>query len=296
MTTPVDIRVVTVNYGSSRLLERNLAGLSDSVGVVVVDNLSDATERSRILEVGSTRGWAVLTPDSNLGFGDGMNLGVERALADGANVVILVNPDANLSSESVEGLSRAALSHPRALIAPNTSDIAGNITFSGQEVDVVGGRTRRADISKASHPWLTGACLAFTPEAWYLSGGFAGEYFLYWEDVDLSWSMMARGGSLRIEDSVVIVHDAGGTQEKSKTSSKSPTYIYYNCRNRLVFAARHLTPVQARHWAKGSLRYALEILLRGGSRCALLSPRHLWAAIRGTEAGLLYLWRSRSRG
>ena len=296
MTTQANIRVVTVNYGSSQLLERNLAGLPDSVGVVVVDNLSGATERGRISEVGSQQGWEVLTPDSNLGFGDGMNLGIERALVDGAEVVIIVNPDAVLTSESLEGLSRAALSHPSALVAPNTSDSAGNITFSGQEVDVVGGRTRRADISTARHPWLTGACLAFTPEAWRLSGGFAGEYFLYWEDVDLSWSMLAHGGSLHIEDSVTVVHDAGGTQEKSKTSGKSPTYVYYNCRNRLVFAARHLTPVQARRWAKGSLGYAGEVLLRGGSRRVLLSPRHLWAAIRGTGEGLLYLRNFKSRG
>lgn len=284
--------VVTVNYGSSRLLERNFAQLPDETSVIVVDNFSDMTERSEILKLGTAREWMVLTPESNLGFGDGVNLGVEQSLADGADVVLVVNPDAVLTSENVEDLVSAALSRPRSLIAPLTADRDGRINYSGQEVDVAEGRTRKADFREARNPWLTGACLVFTPEAWRISGGFAGEYFLYWEDVDISWAMLARGGSLHLEETVTVIHDEGGTQAKSRVSSKSPTYVYFNCRNRLVFAARNLTREQARSWARGSTRYAREVLLSGGSRLALVSPRHVWAAFRGTAAGLRELWRS----
>lgn len=294
MTMPTAVRLVTVNYGSSHLLERNLAGLPADIGVIVVDNYSDAAERARAIGLGRERGWTVLTPDSNLGFGDGVNLGVERALSDGARAILVVNPDAVMTAAIAEVLLSAALSRPRSLVAPLTSDSDGKINFSGQEVDVDGGRTRRADISTADHPWLTGACLAFTPEAWRLSGGFASDYFLYWEDVDLSWTMLARGGEIYLEDRVTVIHDAGGTQEKSRISGKSPTYIYYNCRNRLVFAARNLPPEQARRWARGSARYGIDVMLRGGSKRVLLSPPHVWAAIRGTVAGLTYLRRGRS--
>ena len=294
MTGPSDVQLVTVNYGSSRLLERNLVGLPQATRVVVVDNYLDAAERIRIVELGASRGWTVLVPDSNLGFGDGVNLGVERALADGAEVVLVVNPDAVMTGANAEVLARSALSHPRALVAPLVSNSDGKINFSGQEVDVDAGGTRRADVTTARHPWLTGACLAFTPGAWRRSGGFASDYFLYWEDVDLSWNMLERGGELHLEKSVTVVHDAGGTQERSKISGKSPIYIYYNCRNRLVFAARNLPSVQARSWARGSVRYACEVLLRGGSRRVLLSPRHLWAAMRGTRSGLAHIRRTQS--
>lgn len=294
MTIPTGVRLVTVNYGSSRLLERNLAELSPDIGVIVVDNYSDRAERARVMELGDTRGWTVLTPESNLGFGDGVNLGVERALSDGVEVILVVNPDAVMTTDSAERLVKAALLRPRSLIAPLTSDSHGKINFSGQEVDIDAGRTRRADIATADHPWLTGACLVFTSEAWQLSGGFASDYFLYWEDVDLSWSMLAQGGELHLEDRVTVIHDAGGTQESSRTSAKSPTYIYYNCRNRLVFAARNLSAEQARLWARGSLGYAREVMQRGGSRRVLLSPPHVWAAIRGTMSGLVYTRRARS--
>lgn len=292
----VTTRLVTVNYGSSHLLSMNLLELPDSVGVIVVDNYSDEIERARIVELGDQRGWSVLTPETNLGFGDGVNMGVERALVDGADVVLVVNPDAVMTSVSTDGLVASALAKPRALVAPLMSDTDGRTTFTGQEVDVEAGRTRRADIETAAHPWLTGACLAFTPDAWRLSGGFAGEYFLYWEDVDLSWAMLQNGGELHIEEGVTVVHDAGGTQVRSVTSGKSPTYIYYNCRNRLLFASRNLSHEHARRWAKSSCRYAREVMLRGGTRRVLLSPRHVWAAVAGTMVGLSYLGLRRTPG
>ncbi|WP_454301204.1 hypothetical protein [Salana multivorans] len=188
------VRLVTVSYGSSCLLERNLAAVPPEAGVVVVDNFSGEAERTRIRRLGTERGWLVLTPATNLGFGDGANLGVARAIDDGAEVVLVVNPDVVLGESDVSGLAEAALAHPRALVAPRTCDGTGRITFSGAEVDVAAGRTRKADIGSAEHPWLTGACLAFTPDAWDLAGGFASDYFLYWEDVDLSWVMVSRGG------------------------------------------------------------------------------------------------------
>lgn len=288
-----DARIVIVNYGSSQLLEKNLTQLPETAHVVVVDNFSDEAERSRITNLGATRGWTVLTPDSNLGFGDGVNMGVERAFADGADVVIVLNPDAVLTAENLEGLLDSVLAHPRSLVAPLTSNPDGSLNYSGQEVNIEQGTTRRADFATSAHPWLTGACLAFTLEAWRTSGGFAGEYFLYWEDVDISWAMVARGGTLHLEDSVTVVHEEGGTQSKSRVSTKSPTYIYYNCRNRLVFAARHLTPEQQRHWARLSYRYAKQVLLSGGSHLSLVSPKHVWPALRGSLSGLRYLRKAR---
>ncbi len=278
--------VVVVNYRSSRLLERNLAQLPVEVAVVVVDNYSDDAERTRVRALGAQRGWQVLTPGTNLGFGDGVNLGVARALGDNATTVCVVNPDAVLSLHELEGLVAAARERPRAFVAPRIVDSAGKVTFSGSEVDLAAGRTRRADIAVARHPWLSGACLAFTAGAWQLSGGFANVYFLYWEDVDISWAMLENGGELWIADEVTVVHDAGGTQTSTSSSGKSATYVYYNCRNRLVFAARRLGSEDRRRWIRGSVAYAREVLLRGGSRRVLLSPRYLWAAVSGTLAGL----------
>lgn len=280
------IAVVVVSYGSCALVVRNLAALPATARVVVVDNYSTPEERDRMARVADRSGWLLIAPDGNLGFGDGVNLGVERAFAEGADVVCVLNPDASVAEDVLRELARTAREAPRALVAPRIVDGHGRVTFDGAEVDVANGRTRRGSVATAGHPWLSGACLAFTQEAWVLSGGFSSQYFLYWEDVELSWRIRTQGGDLVLASDLQVVHDAGGTQTSSRVSGKSPTYVYYNCRNRLVFAARNLSDDVARLWARSSVRYAREVLLRGGSRRVLLSPRHLWAAVSGTFDGL----------
>ncbi|ACQ79254.1 glycosyl transferase family 2 [Beutenbergia cavernae DSM 12333] len=292
-TTPPSA-VVVVSFGSSALLEANLGPLEAAAGrpdVVVVDNFSGAAERATITRLAAERGWELVAPERNLGFGDGVNLGAERAFARGAEVVCVLNPDARLSADGFDRLVRAAHDAPRALVAPRMVDGEGRVSFEGAEVRLHDGTTTRADVTTARHPWLSGACLAFGREAWDLVGGFSSEYFLYWEDVDLSWRMREAGGELRFLGDVTAVHDVGGTQNRSRWSTRSTTYVYFNCRNRLVFAAHHLEPRAGRTWLRRSPRYARDVLLRGGSRLALLSPRAVWAAVSGTLSGAQVLVR-----
>ena len=96
-----------VSYGSSQLLRRNLvrtaAGLSDAL-VVVVDNPSTGAEREDLLELCRTHGWEAVLPAENLGFGDGMNRGVARALSCGGTRLVLLNPDLEIAAEDVARL------------------------------------------------------------------------------------------------------------------------------------------------------------------------------------------------
>ena len=73
-----DLAIVVVSYGSAALLERNL-GARGAVGearVLVVDNRSTTAERERASRLAGERGWDLLAPAENLGFGGGANLGL----------------------------------------------------------------------------------------------------------------------------------------------------------------------------------------------------------------------------
>jgi len=87
-------------------------------------------------------------------------------------------------------------------------------------------------------PWLSGACFAMHRDLWTTVAGFDDDYFLYWEDVDLSYRVVKAGGRLAVRQDLVAVHDVGGTQHDVTQRAKSSTYYYYSCRNRLVFAAK----------------------------------------------------------
>jgi hypothetical protein len=84
-----------------------------------------------------------------------------------------------------------------------------------------------------------------------------------------------------------VVHHEGGTQKRPNGRALSSQYYYWNCRNRLVFAAKHLSFRQALRWMRGTPTESWHIYLRGGRRQILHSPKGLAATLRGSLTGLL---------
>lgn len=289
--------VVVVNYASSELLSQNLVPVTESLPgaiTVVVDNLSSVAERRAVSELTERHGWTGVFAQTNAGFGEGMNAGVSAARSAGATAFLLLNPDATIDPSSVGMLLDLVRADPRLLVAPTVLRPDGTVWFGGADVSLEDGRIRsRARRLEAGsdrvEPWLSGACLMVSDELWREVGGFQGDYFLYWEDVDLSYRIRRLGGRIEVVDSARAVHAEGGTQGVGSQASgtpKSTTYYYYNIRNRLVFAARHLSVADVRRWRRTAPRVAWEVLLEGGRRQLLRSPRPALAAARGLRDGL----------
>ena len=177
----------------------------------------------------------------------------------------------------------------------------GNVYFAGARVFLDSGRIRsgrsgdgqpagrRRVAATASGPvqeWVSGACLVVHDALWRRIGPLDERYFLYWEDVDLSFRCVAAGGTLVVRDDLTAVHDAGGTQGPTRGEAKSALYYYFNCRNRLMFAAHRLPKGRLLRWMWSTPAVSREILLRGGRRQLLHQPHLAWAALRGSAAGL----------
>ena len=299
------VAVIVVNYGSSRLLEVNLLPLSDralGMSVVVVDNYSSSQERELISALCDAHGWIAEMREQNEGFGAGMNIGVAVARTHGASLFLLLNPDAALSEEGLASLISEVRADPLLLASPTVLRPDGSVWFGGADLSLddgrVSARTRRSPSLSRYEPWLSGACLVVSAELWDMVGGFADEYFLYWEDIDLSHRVLAAGGRLGVLSSATAVHAEGGTQGVSAHASgmpKSTAYYYYNIRNRLLFAARYLPSADVRRWRRSAPLVAWEVLLEGGRRQLLQSPRPIIAAIRGLRDGLRRTGQYRSR-
>jgi GT2 family glycosyltransferase len=289
---PGGLGLVVVNYGSSALLRRNLAAaaaLGPHVRVVVVDNHSTDAERAAVTALAAERGWDLVALPDNRGFGAASNAGFARARELGCATFCCLNPDASATPEVLEELRRASLADPLAVLAPRIVDSSGTTVFAGSTLGLRDGRTgARHSPTRSRGPvedWLTGACLVVSAEMADRLGGYDEGYFLYWEDVDLSHRALAAGGSLVVRSDLVAVHDEGGTQGEREGDAKSDLYYRYNCRNRLVFAARNLSRRQLLGWLLRTPRVSWEILLRGGRRQLVHSPRPLLAAVRGSLEG-----------
>ncbi|MEZ0164102.1 glycosyltransferase [Kineococcus sp. LSe6-4] len=278
--------VVVVNYGDPSVLEHHLLrhDLTAVARVVVVDNFSTAAHRDAVAALCRRRGLdAVLLP-RNDGFGAGVNAGAAHALAAGCRALLLVNPDLRLEPAVAAALHAEVRAHPDRLVAPRIVREDGRRWFDGAQVSLRTGRTGRTGRLTGPDlvPWLTGACLAVHRDLWEAVGGFAPEYFLYWEDVDLSLRVQRRGGRLLVREDLLAVHAVGGTQAGA---GKSPAYVRFHCRNRLLFARRNLGARAAARQALGAPRYAAEVLRRDGWRRLLVDRAPLRAAVRGTLAG-----------
>lgn len=286
------LAIVVVNYGSSALLNANLAPLGSALPearVVVVDNFTTEQELEALRALAERHGWELVPSVTNRGFGAGMNLGVSRAQELGATVFLLLNPDLRILSDSVRMLEHTVQAAPLTLVSPAITRPDGSDWFTGADLYLDDGRIRsprrRAQYSgHRRESWLSGACLMVSNELWERLAGFSSEYFLYWEDVDLSHRAQAVGATLMVEGRASAVHAEGGTQGVAAVRSgapKSNLYYYYNVRNRMLFAARNLPSDDVRRWRRTAIPVAWETVMQGGRRQLLRSPAALIAAARG---------------
>ncbi|WP_104199007.1 glycosyltransferase family 2 protein [Cryobacterium sp. Y29] len=293
------LAVVVVNFGSAALLEENLQPLSRSapgLHIVVVDNFTDVAEQARVAVIAEREGWQHVLSPTNRGFGGGMNLGVARAQQNGRTHFLLLNPDATIPADQVARLLEAVILHPLTLVSPRILRPDGTVWFDGSDLYLDDGRVR-ATRKRGDHPgirvtpWLSGACLLISDDLWRRVGGFSDDYFLYWEDVELSHRVLLAGGEVTVCADAYATHAQGGTQgagQHSAGQAKSYSYYYYNVRNRLVYAARNLTADDSRRWRRRSVPAAWEVVSRGGRRQLLGSLQPLLAAARGLRDGLAY--------
>ncbi len=119
---------------------------------------------------------------------------------------------------------------------------AGSLVFSAgygadrgfQEVDR-GQYDEAADVFAAC-----GAAVAFRTEAGREVGWFDDDFFLYYEDTDLSWRLHLAGWRIRYEPKAVVRHIHSATSVEW-----SPRFVYHTDRNRLLMLAKDATAVRA---------------------------------------------------
>lgn len=287
-----EFALVIVNFASSALLLDNAGSieLPPTGRIVVVDCFSSELEREHVRALAARRGWVAVLLDENAGFGGGMNAGGARAAELGADVIVALNPDARIDAASLRSLVEAVRNDAMLLASPTIVSDTGESWFAGADLyledgAVRGARARPRFPDAARREWATGACFAISVDLWQRIDGFDEDYFLYWEDIDLSHRVLDRGGRLALVDATVV-HDAGGTQANvANGRAKSEAYYYYNIRNGLLYAVKHLDDRQVRTWLRAAPRVGFGVLLRGGRRQLVQSTRPWRAYLRALRDG-----------
>ncbi len=298
------LAVIVVNFGSHDIVASNL---SRSVGeefpgqVIVVDNFSSPAERSAVARMCDDQGWTLCAVPTNEGFGGGNNLGAELAIGRGATELLFVNPDAWLTVDTIRSMHAQVRADPLLQLSPVVVRPDGRLYTAEMDLHLDVGemrstRRRSAEVSAEQvHTWVSGACFMLSSELWQRVHGFDEDFFLYWEDADLSRRIVVAGGKVRADSDLTAVHDEGVTHRVGDAArAKSPTYYFYNARNRLLYAAKHLSVEDGRRWVRGTPRASYRILLQGGRRQFIHPLRTFWPALRGSWHGV-QLWRRHTK-
>jgi GT2 family glycosyltransferase len=226
--------------------------------VYVVDNGS-RPEHARELAERLRDKAMLIRSERNLGFSGGNNLGIARALDDGADYVMLLNNDATVAPDAIQRLVEAAASLPDvgvvtakiyAAYGPQDPPVlwyAGGtfVPLRGVGVHVGMGDLDRGQFDRRGETGFVTGCLMLMPSAVLHAHGLLPEqFFIYGEDVDYCLTLQQAGLRLYYEPAAVCYHRVSRTMWRSRGRA-SPVATYYMNRNRIL-TARKWVPLPQR--------------------------------------------------
>ncbi len=225
--TRPSVDLMAVSFNSQRWLPGFLKSLSrmnypaDRLRLVIIDNGS--TDQSvaifKTAAVSSAFQIEVVETGKNLGFAGGHNVGFQHGKSD---YYFVVNLDTEIEPDTIEKLVEVLEEDPRVGIA----EARQSPNEHPKHYDAVSGETS----------WCSGACMMIRPQALReISGGFEEMFFMYLEDVDLSWRMWLHGWKCIYVPDAVIQHFTEGLN-----TEKNPGFQhFFTMRNSALMRAMY---------------------------------------------------------
>lgn len=277
------VAIIIINYNREKDTVDCLESLLDqdfsknAFSTIVVDNGSKnkfATDKN-YKEIGLK----ILRSEKNLGFAGGNNLGIEYALDNGADYVLLLNNDTFVDRRFVKELINvfedkkyAGIVAPKIYFAKGfefhdkyrTEDLGKVFWYTGGIMDwnnVIGKHRGVDDVDTGQYDkiektdFASGCCFLTSREVLEKVGMFDEKFFLYYEESDLCERVKRKGFSIFYAPRSVLWHK----NAQSTGGSGSGLQDYYISRNRLLFGIRY-APFRSKI---ALLRESLKLLIVG---------------------------------
>jgi N-acetylglucosaminyl-diphospho-decaprenol L-rhamnosyltransferase len=286
-TTPVtdpaaaELAVVIVNFNTGAYLERCLASLAAHRGgvatdVLVIDNASvDGSHTAAI----AAHPWARLIENAeNVYLSPAWNQGVRETAAP---FVLLLNPDAEWWTGTLEDLVNVARSNPRAgIVGPRVLNPDGTVYASGRSFPSVIDATGHAFLgtvrphnafseryrlggwdrtSERTVDWVSGCAMLMPRVALEAVGPFDEGFPLFGEELDMATRLRDAGWSVLFAPAGEVIHEIGVSTGRSRRillMHSASVFRYY--RKHRAAGWRRLTLPFA--WVALRLRAELEAL------------------------------------
>ncbi|MGH8501286.1 MAG: glycosyltransferase [Gammaproteobacteria bacterium] len=218
--------------------DKNAVGVAN---LFIVDNgpaLGSARELSTLMEASCAYPdvvWQVITGHGNVGYGQGHNMAIAQSTAD---YHLILNPDVLVAEDAIVNAVEFMVQNPDVgLLAPafvtadgslhhlcksypTVIDLALRGFAPGPVKNVARRRLARYEMqaidpyaARRGVPLISGSFMFFRRRVLALTGGFSRDYFLYFEDFDLSLRA-AEFATIAYVPTVRIVHKGGYASRK----------------------------------------------------------------------------------
>ncbi len=215
--------------------------------IIVVDNGS--TDNSLMVLKAQFPDLVYIENNENLGFAEGNNRGLAYSITKGYAYSLVMNTDTLVDEDIVSTLSTHLNNQPRAAaVQPAIYWLHNRTTLwngKGGFNPVLGltysDKTPPTDNATCeTAKWVTGCCMFIRNSALTKSGLFNKQFFLYYEDVELSYRLRGLGYELHYLPTTKMYHEAGvSAKVEKKEGFLSPIIHYYVTRNRIWFLRKY---------------------------------------------------------
>jgi GT2 family glycosyltransferase len=270
--------------------------------IIVVENGSKVAWNLTELKSLASCVTEIVKSPVNLGYARGNNLGIDRALAQGAEYVVLLNDDTEVAPHSLDILVGAGEKDKQVgALCPMIYYFSARHTiwFGGGRFNPVsyelsapnagtidaGGQQELIDSD-----WLTGCCLVLKRSVLEKLGPLDERFFIYWGDTDFSLRIKKVGFRTVVVPRAHIWHKVS----LSTGGDSSPLKAYHKARGELLFAQVHAPRAMLKVY-RAILRDIGWLLLKSHDGNRLRKARALVAAVRDYHLGCVdrgpsWLW------
>lgn len=196
----------------------------------------------------------VIKNPKNIGFSEGNNRAISKALKENFSHFLLLNNDTLVKKDLLEKLlsvfsdKSVGIGGCTVVYEKNPNIIWFNggylnklFTFTkhkdmGKKITTLSGKIRNTD-------FITGAAIMIKKEVFEKIGLLPKEYFLYWEDVDFCYAAKQNGFLIKILEEPLVFHKVSSSSGIKGTNILSPLRAFYYARNPFIFMKKFHRPI-----------------------------------------------------
>lgn len=186
----------------------------------------------------------------NLGFAEGNNRALKYSVEKGYAYSLLLNTDTEVHEDVLRPLvsymdqnKEVGAIQPTIYYLHEKDTLWNGGSYFNKFLGITYSRTKGQLSQKTTKvDWITGCCMLVRNSTLKKVGFFTEKFFLYYEDVDLSFRIQQAGYDLVFYPFSKIYHEAGvsgKSASKDKEGVVSPIIHFYNVRNRIWLLRRY---------------------------------------------------------